>query len=59
MEPSDRMEFYEAVKYNHMKARSRFTCDNCGEYILEDDRYFDYCGTILCEECVNECMRYA
>ena len=59
MDPADRMEFAEAMKYNHMKARSRYTCDNCDEMILEGDRFFDYDGLHLCEDCVRECMRYA
>lgn len=58
-DPADRMEFYESIKYNHMKARSRYVCDNCNEFILEGDRFLEYDNLILCDECIRYCTRYA
>ena len=58
-DPADRIAFDEARRYAHMKARARYTCDNCDEPILDGDRFLDYDGIRLCDECVRECMRYA
>lgn len=58
-DPADRLAFHEAMKYQHMMARSRYICDNCDEPILEGDRFLEYDGTYLCSDCVQQNMRYA
>lgn len=36
-----------------------FDCDYCGQYIYEGQGYYDFNGTIICEDClIDYCNKY-
>lgn len=48
-------DIYDAQQSDWLKTRP--ICDGCGEPIQEDS-YFDFNGTKLCEQCVEEYRRW-
>ena len=39
--------------------RPCFICGECGEAIYEDERYFDFEGTVICDSCIEHHERTA
>lgn len=58
-EPHELLEMTEAWEYSKKMSRAVYVCSECGEPILEDDRYFDIYGFKLCPECVKDMEQYA
>ena len=55
----DMIEYAQARDYQHMMARRMFKCQECDEWILEDDPYYEVCGFKVCKQCIEDSLRYA
>ena len=44
----------ERIKNDPMEQKPKYYCNNCTFEIYSGDKYYDFEGQILCEECFDE-----